>query len=143
MVLSASLSKARTHNSRWSSRVSSILLWLMPWRLCTNIITVGTPARATSAASCNGPEGMRWLLPQVSEIALSQKLISSGLKRTGSMFHRRSQETRTLPSAAKRSAAARASANIAAKAVASKMPLIQGDAAFLDDAGDDSGFRCA
>ena len=34
-----------------SSFVSSILLWLMPCRLWTNIITVGTAARATSAGA--------------------------------------------------------------------------------------------
>ena len=41
IVFSASLSKAVTQSSRCSSFVSSILLWLMPWRLWTNIITVG------------------------------------------------------------------------------------------------------
>src|ERR1700746_2134059 len=59
MALEASLSKAATHISRCSSFVSSILLWLIPCRLCTNIMTVGMPERATSAASCNGPEGRR------------------------------------------------------------------------------------
>src|SRR2546430_11494137 len=38
--------------------VSSILLWLMPPTDCTNIMTVGIPARETSAASCSGPEGI-------------------------------------------------------------------------------------
>src|SRR6266496_6857492 len=68
IAFSASRSKAVTHNSRCSSFVSSILLWLMPCRLWTNIITVGTPARATSAASCNGPLGRRCDLPQVSRM---------------------------------------------------------------------------
>src|SRR5581483_11950737 len=58
MILSASLSNAVTAISRCSSRVSSILLWLMPCKLCTNIMIVGTPARATSAASCSGPEAI-------------------------------------------------------------------------------------
>ena len=38
-------------DSRCSSRVSSLLLWLLPPTDCTNIITVGIPARETSAAS--------------------------------------------------------------------------------------------
>ena len=68
-VLVASRSIAITDSSRCSSRVSSILLWLMPLSDCTNIMTVGMPARATSAASCRGPEGRRWLRPAVSSIA--------------------------------------------------------------------------
>ena len=51
IVESASRSSARTESSRCSSRVSSSFVWERPRRLCTNIITVGTPARATSAAS--------------------------------------------------------------------------------------------
>ena len=58
-VFAASRSNAATASSRCSSRVSSILLWLMPPSDCTNSITVGTPSRATSAASCSGPEGIR------------------------------------------------------------------------------------
>ena len=50
---------AITDISRWSSCVSSILLWLIPFNDCTNIITVGIPARETSAASWSGPDGMR------------------------------------------------------------------------------------
>ena len=41
------------------------------------IITVGTPARATSAASCNGPDGNRCDRPHVSRIASSHSPISS------------------------------------------------------------------
>ena len=37
-----------------------------PRRLCTKSITVGTPARATSAASCSGPDGSRCDLPATS-----------------------------------------------------------------------------
>src|SRR5262249_49771165 len=58
-VLCASLSNAATAISKCSSRVSSILLWLIPLSDCTNIITAGIPARDTSAASCRGPEGSR------------------------------------------------------------------------------------
>ena len=39
--------------------VFSAALWLRPTSDCTNIITVGIPSRATSAASCSGPEGNR------------------------------------------------------------------------------------
>src|SRR5690606_37667966 len=66
IVFSASLSRATTDISRCSSLVSSILLCEMPWRLCTKSITVGTPARATSAASCSGPLGRRCDTPAVS-----------------------------------------------------------------------------
>ena len=55
MVLLVSRSNACTASSRCSSRVSSILLCEMPWRLCTNSMTVGMPVRQTSAASCSGP----------------------------------------------------------------------------------------
>ena len=41
-------------------------------------ITVGTPARQTSAASWRGPLGSLWLTPQTSLIAASAILISSG-----------------------------------------------------------------
>ena len=120
IAFSANRSNAATHNSRCSSRVSSILLWLMPCRLWTNIITVGTPARATSAASWSGPEGRRWSLPQVSWIASSQSARRCGSKGTGSMFQIRSHETSTFPSAAKRSLVARASANRLASPAASR-----------------------
>ena len=56
-VLAARRSKAVTASRRCSSRVSSILLWLMPPSDWVNIITVGMPRRATSAASCRGPDG--------------------------------------------------------------------------------------
>src|SRR5580765_364419 len=120
MAFSASRSNAVTHSSRCSSRVSSILLWLMPCRLWTNIITVGTPARATSAASWSGPEGSRWSLPQVSWIDSSQSRSRYGSKCTGSIFQIRSHATTTLASAAKRSLAARASANRFASPAASR-----------------------
>ena len=84
----------------------------MPWRLWTNIITVGTPAPATSAASCSGPEGRRWDTPQVSPMAASHSAMSSGWNGRGSICQSRSQLRRTLPSFAKRSLAARASVSI-------------------------------
>src|ERR1700730_17286498 len=59
IVLLASRSRVRTASIIWSSLVSSILLWLIPRKDWTNNITVGIPARATSAASCKGPDGIR------------------------------------------------------------------------------------
>ena len=49
--------------------MSSILLWLMPCRLWTNIMMVGMPVRATSAASWRGPEERRYGTAPVSEMA--------------------------------------------------------------------------
>src|SRR5690606_5512591 len=112
IVFSASLSRATTDISRCSSLVSSILLCEMPWRLCTKSITVGTPARATSAASCSGPLGRRCDTPAVSLTASSASSISSGWNGIGSMRHRRLHDTSTSPSRAKRSLAAFASASM-------------------------------
>ena len=58
-VFDASRSSAETASSRCSSRVSSSFVCERPRRLWTKSITVGTPARETSAASCSGPEGRR------------------------------------------------------------------------------------
>ena len=44
-------------SSRCSIGVSSSFAWLMPFVDEEKIITVGTPVRATSAASCRGPDG--------------------------------------------------------------------------------------
>src|SRR5580693_8430483 len=95
IVFSASLSKAVTHSSRCSSLVSSILLWLMPWRLWTNIITVGTPAAATSSASCSGPLGNECDWPQVSRMDSSHNAIKSWLNGRGAICQSRSQATCT------------------------------------------------
>lgn len=57
--------------ARCSSRVSSALLWLSPFSDCTNIITIGTPARDTSAASCSGPDGNLCAVPTVCRTAQS------------------------------------------------------------------------
>ena len=46
------------------SFVSSSFVCDRPRRLCTNSITVGIPARETSAASCSGPLGRRWRRPR-------------------------------------------------------------------------------
>ena len=116
----ASPSKARTQSSRCSSLVSSILLWLIPWRLWTNIMTVGTPARAASAASWRGPDGSRWARPHVSRIDASQSAMSSALKRMGSIRQIRSHETDTFPSSANRPAASRAARSIRASAAPSR-----------------------
>jgi hypothetical protein len=100
--------------------VSSALLWLIPCRLWTNIIAVGMPALATSAASWSGPEGSRCTFPQVARIASSHSPTSAGLKGTGSMCQMRSHETVVPPSSAKRAAASRASRSIAASAAGSR-----------------------
>src|SRR5271165_485625 len=85
IAFSASLSNAITESSICSSLVSSILLWLIPSKLWTNIITVGMPARATSAASWRGPEGSRCTLPVVSLIASAQSSINSRSNKIGSI----------------------------------------------------------
>src|SRR5271155_1003846 len=122
VVFVARRSRATTESSRWSSRVFSILLWLMPWRDCTKIMTAGMPERETSAASWSGPEGMRCALPdeapdelsgevpeeapdevsEASRMAWSHRSTSCGLKVTGSMFQMRDHSTVQFSSAAKR-----------------------------------------
>ncbi len=66
--------------------MSSALLWLRPASDWVNIITVGIPARATSAASCSGPEGSLWEVPAVSRMASSQNSMSCGSNGIGSML---------------------------------------------------------
>ena len=63
--LAASRSSAWQQSARCSSLVSSSLVCERPRRLCTNSMIVGTPARATSAASCSGPLGRRCTTPHV------------------------------------------------------------------------------
>ncbi len=111
IVLDASRSSAATASSRCSSRVSSSLVCDRPRRLCTNIITVGTPARETSAASCSGPDGSRCDAPATSRIASSQSPINVSSKRIGSMLQIRSQPTSMSSSSAncRESACARSS----------------------------------
>ncbi len=65
------------------------------------------------------------------------------VKGRGSMCQRRSHETVTLPSAAKRSLASLASCEHARKRLGVEMALVESDAAFLDDAGDDARLRGA
>ena len=57
-----------TASSRCSSFVSSSFVCERPRRLWTNSITVGTPARDTSAASWSGPDGSRCTVPATSSI---------------------------------------------------------------------------
>ena len=73
-VFDASRSSACTDSSRCSGFVSSSFVCERPRRLWTNSITVGMPARATSAASCSGPDGSRCDVPATSRIASSAKL---------------------------------------------------------------------
>src|SRR6201981_1121053 len=120
IVLDARRSSTTTDISRCSSLVSSILLWLIPPRDCTNIITVGIPARATSAASCNGPDGMEWEVPAVSRIASSHNLRHCGSNGTGSIFHNRDQSTVHFSSSANRWLASCASRYIRARTAASR-----------------------
>ena len=120
IVFLASRSKACTASSRCSVLVFSAGLWLRPASDWVNIITTGMPARATSAASCSGPEGSRWDVPAVSRIAWSQSSMSCGSNGMGSMLQILDHSTVQPSSAAKRSLAARASANIEASTPASR-----------------------
>ena len=58
-----SRSSAVSASSRSASSVSSSRVCDSPRLLRTNSITVGTPASATRAASCNGPLGSRMSIP--------------------------------------------------------------------------------
>ena len=73
--------------------MSSSFVCERPRRLWTNSITVGIPARATSAASCSGPLGRRCDVPATSVIASSARAISGSSKRIGSIDQIRSQAT--------------------------------------------------
>ena len=64
-----------TDSSRCSFFVSSSFVCESPRSDCTNSITVGTPARATSAASCSGPLGSRCDVPHTSRIDSSASSI--------------------------------------------------------------------
>src|SRR5918994_7916695 len=107
-------SSACTESSMCSGFVSSSFVCESPRRLWTKSITVGTPPRATSAASWSGPDGRRWDCPATSRMASSAMLTSSSSKRIGWMCQIRSNETSTFSSAAKRSEASLASASIRA-----------------------------
>ena len=120
MALRARRSKASTACSRCSMRVFSAGLWLSPARDCVNIITVGMPRRATSAASCKGPEGSWCEPPVVSRTAWSHRAISSGWKGMGSILQILDHSTVQPSSAAKRSLAALASCNMEASTTASR-----------------------
>jgi len=56
-------------------------------------MTVGIPARETSAASWSGPLGRRCEVPATSRIDSSASSISSSSNRIGSMFQIRSHST--------------------------------------------------
>src|SRR3954470_20358744 len=114
-ALVVSRSKACTESSRCSSFVSSSFVCESPRRLWTNSITVGTPARATSAASWSGPDGSRWEEPAPAPIASSASAISRSSKRIGSIFQSRSHSTSIRSSAANRSEEYLASCSIRAR----------------------------
>ena len=113
----------------------------MPRRLCTNIIAVGTPARATSAASCSGPEGRRCSFARRSRGSPRRTIaINRGSNSTGSMLP--DPVPRHLDVAfSERSARSRRArrASRCASAGGVEMALVERDAALLDDAGDDAG----
>ena len=111
----------------------------MPCKLWTNIMTVGTPVRATSAASCSGPEGRRWTAAPVSVMASSQRASSSGWKGTGAMFQMRSHSTVQPPAWAKRSLALPRFPEHVGEGRGVEVALVEREAAFRDDAGDDAG----
>ena len=108
-----------------------------PRRLCTNSITVGTPARATSAASCSGPDGRRCDVPATSRIASSASSISVSSNRIGSMFQIRSHSTSMFSSRAKRSLASCASASSSRELRRVEVALVEQLLGGLDDRGDD------
>ncbi len=83
--------------------MSSSFVCERPRRLWTKSITVGTPARETSAASCSGPLGSRCDSPATSRIASSAKPISVSSKRIGWISQIRSYSTSIRSSCAKRS----------------------------------------
>ena len=70
--------------------------------VCTKSITVGTPARATSAASWSGPEGSRYEVPATSFTASSRG--RRACRRTGSARSTRSSPTRPRSAPRPRSA---------------------------------------
>ena len=96
IVFVASRSSAWTASSRCSSFVSSSFVCERPRRLWTKSMTVGMPARETSAASWSGPLGRRCEVPATSRIDSSASSISSSSKRIGSMFQIRSHSTSTF-----------------------------------------------
>ena len=65
--------------------VSSSFVCERPRRLWTKSITVGTPARATSAASWSGPEGSRCAVPATSGSPPRRRPTSVSSKRIGSI----------------------------------------------------------
>src|SRR4029079_15252813 len=85
-VFEVKRSSAWTDSSRCSSFVSSSLVCESPRSDCTNTITVGTPARATSAASCSGPLGRRCDVPLTSRIESSASSISASSTKIGRVF---------------------------------------------------------
>ena len=98
----------------------------------------GSPARATSAASCSGPDGSRCDVPATSRTASSARSISVSSNRIGSMFQIRSHSTVMFSSAANRSAASRASSSRRASDVGVEVALVEQLLRRLDDRRDDA-----
>ena len=109
-----------TASSRCSSFVSSSFVCERPRRLWTKTMTVGIPARETSAASWSGPLGRRCDVPATSRIDSSASSISSSSNRIGSMFQIRSHSTSMFSSCAKRLESASALLSISASCAASR-----------------------
>src|SRR3954454_7104665 len=92
-----SLSRACTESSRCSSFVSSSFVCESPRRDWTNSITVGTSARAISAASWSGPDGSRCEEPATSRTASSASSIRRSSNGIGSIDQTFSHST-SMPS---------------------------------------------
>ena len=137
-VFEASLSSASTLSSRCSGFVSSSFVCDRPRRLCTKSITVGMPARETSAASCSGPDGSWCDVPATSRTASSAKPISVSSNRIGSMFQIRSHSTSMFSSAANRSARLARHREHARERVRVEVALVEQLLGGLDDRGDDA-----
>src|SRR5215470_14844372 len=115
-----SRSKAWTETSRCSSFVFSSLVCDRPRRDWTKIITVGTPARATSAASWSGPDGSRCEEPATSRVDSSASSSSRSSNGIGSIDQTFSHSTSRPSSWANRRDAASALLSISASWTASR-----------------------
>ena len=125
-------------SSRCSGFVSSSGVCERPRRLWTKSITVGTPARATSAASCSGPDGRRCDVPG----DLADRLVGEldqRRRRRGSARSARSAPTSTsmFSSAANRSDASSRQLEHPRELRRVEVALVEQLLGGLDDRGDD------
>ena len=140
IVFVASRSSAWTASSRCSGFVSSSFVCERPRRLWTKSITVGTPARETSAASCSGPLGRRCDVPATSRIAssakLDQRLVEEDRLDLPDPLPAR---PRCPPRARSARSLARLLASIAASFAGVEVALVEQLLGGLDDRRDDAG----